>query len=188
MMSGLLLGTLCPWCAQPASMTMEGRCVPCNHIVFTNGAPTTVHRIELPFLTYPDYPKLHANLRGNRWEQNRDVQAVRHAVATLARHAQCRPGRHVTVHLAWSPKVQAGQDADNLWPLFKACCDGLARGPRRPTADNKGRAIGLDLVPDDSPMHMTKLCPVILPKGDPPGMWLTVIIHGGGGDENPRSN
>ncbi|MGH9059007.1 MAG: hypothetical protein ACRDZY_05760, partial [Acidimicrobiales bacterium] len=108
---------------------------------------------------------------------NSDVQAVRHDVYWLAREAKCLPGRHVTVHLAWSPRRRNGADVDNLVLLYKACCDGLARGARRPTVRNPGVAVGLDLVPDDRPAHMSKLMPVILPAGEPPGMWLTVVIH-----------
>ena len=162
--TALALG-LCPWCAR--WLTDD-----CGHQMPILG-PIERHRIELPYPDYPRYPALHANLRGNRWDTNRDVQAVRGDVSRLARYI--RPGKRVIVHLAWKPRTKAGQDEDGLWPLFKAICDGLARGARRPTLRNPGMAIGLDLVPGDTPEYMTRMAPVILPDG-PPGMWLTVGV------------
>lgn len=166
----LLLGFLCPLCAQDPEQ--------CGHqLPDTDWADVAIHRIELPYPDYPRYPALNLNLRGNRWDTNADVQAVRADVMRLAQHAGCRPGEHLTVHLCWSPRRRNGNDADNLTSLYKACCDALARGPRRPTVKRPHPNIGLDLVPDDRPENMTKLMPVVLPKGDPPGMWLTVLVH-----------
>lgn len=172
----LLLGFLCPLCARPRDPGTQ-LLVCGHHLPGTVGAEVSIHRIELPYPVYPKYPALNANLRGTRWDTNADVQAVRADVMRLARHAGCTPGEHLTVHLAWSPARRNGHDADNLAPMMKACCDALARGSRRLTLKNPGVNIGLDLVPDDRPEHMSKIMPVILPKGDPPGMWLTVIIH-----------
>lgn len=157
---------LCVWCARPLTES-------CGHLLPALG-DMELHRIELPYPDYPRYPALSLNARTNRWVTNADVQAVRADVSRLAR--PIRPGKHLLVHLAWTPRRPATRDAENLCGLLKACCDGLARGSRRPTLRNPGAAIGLDLVPDDDPVHMTKLMPVILPPGDPPGMWLTVGV------------
>lgn len=177
MTNALMFGQLCPWCArkvQAIATSLDGRRTdPCCHPLIDLG-DLELHRIPLPYPDYPRYPALSLNLRGNRWDANRDVQAVRADVSRLAHHI--RPGRYVVVHLAWAPRRPGTRDVENLTPLLKAICDGLARGPRRPTAKNPGAAIGLDLVPDDTSDYMDKLMPVILPKGDPPGMWLTVAV------------
>jgi hypothetical protein len=170
--------SLCLWCARPIHGTLEPttgtRCaVPCGHPLPALGE-MELHRIDLPYPDYPTYPALSLNARGNRWATNRDVQAVRADVSRLAR--PIRPGKHLLVHLAWSPQKHAGKDQDNLGLLYKVICDALARGPRRPTLRNPGVAIGLDLVPDDTPKFVTKLAPVILPPGEPPGMVLTVGV------------
>lgn len=156
---------LCPWCARPLSAA-------CGHQLPSLGK-LEHHRIELPYPDYPRAPALSLNSRGSRWVTNTAVQQVRGDVTYLAR--EIKPGKHVIAHIGWRPRKPGRQDSDNLSMMLKACCDGLARGPRRPTVRNKGMAIGLDLVPDDSPAHMTKLAPVILPDG-PPGMWLTVLV------------
>ena len=157
---------LCPWCAR----RLEDNC---GHPLPVQG-DLELHRIALPYPDYPRYPALSLNGRSNRWTVNADVQAVRADVARLCR--SIRPGRHVIVHLAWSPRTRGDRDDENLCGLLKACCDGLARGPRRPTVRNPGVAIGLDLVPNDTRQYMTKLMPVVLPYGEEPGMWLTVGI------------
>jgi crossover junction endodeoxyribonuclease RusA len=166
-MTTALAFDLCPWCATPLIQSE------CRHPLPALGE-LEHHRIELPYPEYPRYPALSLNLRGNRWATNKDTQAVRADVARLARYIE--PGKHLIVHLAWRPpKPGISRDEDNMVPLLKACCDGLARGPRRPTVRNPGVAIGLDLVPNDSRAYMTKLMPVILPDG-PQGMWLTVLV------------
>lgn len=164
MTTALALG-LCPWCAR--WLTDD-----CGHRLPELG-PMERHVIELPYPDYPNQPALSLNSRGSRWATNTAVQQVRGDVSYLARGI--KPGRHVFVHLAWRPKKPGRQDQDNLSYMLKAICDGLARGPRRPTLKNKGMAIGLDLVPDDSVDYMSKVMPVILPDG-PPGMWLTIGV------------
>jgi crossover junction endodeoxyribonuclease RusA len=164
MTTALALG-LCPWCARWLTDN-------CGHQMPVLG-PLERHRIELPYPDYPTFPALSLNSRGSRWSTNAAVQQVRGDVSYLARGI--KPGRHVFAHLAWRPKKPGRQDDDNLALLMKACCDAIARGPRRPTLRNKGMAIGLDLVPDDTVQYMTKALPVILPDG-PPGMWLTVGV------------
>lgn len=182
-MTTAFLAGLCPWCAQRITSITEHPASgdvaqPCGHTLPPPVSPDSldIHRLTLPYPHYPQYPNLSLNARTSLWARNSHVQAVRYDVKTLAQHAGIKPGQHVIVHLAWSPKRRAGQDEDNLSLLFKACCDALARGKRRPTVRNPGAAIGLDLVPSDEPRYMTKLMPVILPKGEPPGMWLTVAV------------
>jgi hypothetical protein len=168
----------CPWCAliiqEVVDQGPKGRFArPCGHPLADFGAIAEHHRFLLPYPVFPKYPALSPNLRGNRWATNAHVQAVRADVSRICR--PIRPGcKHLTVHLAWRPPRLNSQDDDNLLLLYKAVCDALARGARRPTLQNRGANIGLDLVPGDTRRHMTKLMPVVLPSG-PPGMWLTVL-------------
>lgn len=127
-------------------------------------------RLTLPYDRPPD--ALMANSRPHWSHRSRDTRMVRQDVMRLAQaaglHRLPRPCRHLTAVLVWAPGDRLRRDADNLFPLAKACFDGLARGSRKDL-------IGLAIVPDDSPEHFTKLTPVILP---PPahGMWLDLTL------------
>lgn len=136
------------------------------------GHATTSTRLEL-VLPYERPPKsLVGNSRAHWRQRSADTQQVRSDVMRIAQEAglhRMGPYKHITVELVWAPGDRRRRDADNLWPLLKACCDALARGPRRDW-------IGLELVSDDTPEHMTKLAPRIEP---PPakGMWLTLTLE-----------
>jgi crossover junction endodeoxyribonuclease RusA len=132
-----------------------------------------VHSVRVDLvLPYERPPKaLVGNSRAHWRQRSADTQQVRTDVMSLARQAGLHFARgisHITVELVWAPGDRRRRDADNLWPLLKACCDALARGPRRDW-------VGLELVPDDTPEHMTKLAPRIQP---PPakGMWLVLTL------------
>jgi crossover junction endodeoxyribonuclease RusA len=112
---------------------------------------------------------LNANWRLHWTSYNERVGAIRHGVVTAARKAGIPTCRHLTVGLNYRPGDNRRRDADNLWPTLKACCDALARGPRRDW-------VGLELVPDDTPEHMTKQAPVIVPGPGPRRLWLTVEV------------
>lgn len=126
-------------------------------------------RLTLP---YDRPPKaLAGNTRVHWRKRSKDTNQVRTDVLTVARQAALHlaaPIRHITVQLTWAPGDRRRRDSDNLWPLLKVACDALARGPRKDW-------VGLELVPDDTPEHMTKLAPVIEP---PPakGMWLDLTL------------
>lgn len=134
----------------------------------TYAIPTRLQcRLTLPYQRPPK--ALWGNTRVHWRQRSVDTQQVRSDVMRLAQGAgvhRLGPIGHVTVELVWAPGDRRRRDADNLWPLLKACCDALARGPRRDWT-------GLELVPDDTPEHMTKLAPRIEP---PPakGMWLVL--------------
>lgn len=131
--------------------------------------PDPVHvRLTLPYDRPPK--SLVGNSRAHWRQRSADTRNVRGTVLTLAQAAglhRVGPARHVTVELVWAPGDNRRRDADNLWPLLKVGCDALARGRRD--------WVGLDLVPDDTPEHMTKRAPRIEP---PParGMWLDVTV------------
>lgn len=100
----LLLGFLCPLCAQYPER--------CGHrLPDTDWADVSVHRIDLPYPQFPKYPALSPNLRGNRWDQHADVQNVRHTVATLARQAEVRPRRacHRPPRVGATTSLRAGR-------------------------------------------------------------------------------
>lgn len=125
------------------------------------------YQLDLPFV----HPPLWGNDRAKHWgPRSAASKVVRNAVATLAKRAQIPASTHLDVVLSWAPGDRRRRDADNLWPMLKACCDGLARGPRKDWA-------GLDIVPDDTPKWMTKHAPVILSPDEhtgKPGMWLDI--------------
>lgn len=127
-------------------------------------------RLQLPYDRPPT--ALRGNSRAHWRRRSEDTRQVRADVLRLAQaaglHRLDRPVEHVTVTLTWAPGDRRRRDADNLWPLLKACCDALARG--------RSDWVGLDLVPDDTPTWMEKRAPQIEP---PPavGMWLDVVVR-----------
>lgn len=139
----------------------------------TSPNPRT-YRLDLPFYRPPE--ALTGNAREGHWApRSKATNEVRTAVAWLGRQAGIPPSRHLTVELVWAPGDRRKRDADNLWPMLKACCDGLARGPRKPSA-RAAPWVGLDLVPDDTPRWMRKLPPRIAgpDETDEIGVWLLV--------------
>jgi crossover junction endodeoxyribonuclease RusA len=126
-------------------------------------------RLHLPYARPPK--SLVGNSRAHWRQRSTDTQQVRTDVMRLAQQAGLhRLGRleHITAELVWAPGDRRRRDADNLWPLLKVACDALARGPRRDW-------VGLELVPDDTPEHMTKLAPRIQPPPEK-GMWLVLTL------------
>ena len=138
-------------------------------------APST---IQGPYLTlrlpYERPPKSLVGNSRHHWRQrSKDTLQVRTDVTFLARAAhlhQIDGIRHVTVELVWAPGDRRRRDADNLWPLLKAVADAIARGNRKDWT-------GLELVPDDTPEHMTKLAPRIDPPPATKGMYVHIGLH-----------
>jgi len=127
-------------------------------------------RLTLP---YDRPPKaLVGNTRVHWRQRSADTKQVRADVMRLAQAAKLHQLKarieHITVALTWAPGDHRRRDADNLWPLLKACCDALAKGRRD--------WVGLELVPDDTPHWMDKRAPVIAPPPDK-GMWLDLSIR-----------
>lgn len=111
---------------------------------------------------------LRGNARPGHWAiRHRAVKQVIEDVVLLARLGRIPAGEHITVQLLWAPGDRRRADVDNLVALQKVMCDALARGRKD--------LPGLHLVPDDTPEHMTKRMPEILP---PPacGLWLLVEV------------
>lgn len=131
-----------------------------------------VYEVDVPLVHTAKHglvPPLSANYRLHRMVEARRIRTVRLAVAAGARAARIPQGRHLTVQLHYRPGDNRRRDADNLFPTLKAACDALARGPRRDW-------VGLELVPDDTPQHMTKIAPVIHPGPGPRRLWITVEV------------
>ena len=135
-----------------------------------------VFELDVPMLpppkartTRPCEP-LNANWRLHYHERARRTRIIRDGVLVAARAARIPAGRHLTVALHYQPGDNRRRDEDNLYPTLKAACDALARGPRR-------EWIGLELVPDDTSAHMTKLSPIIhLGRGER-RLWITVEVQ-----------
>lgn len=127
-------------------------------------------RLDLPYERPPK--ALWGNTRKHWRRRSADTKQVRGDVLALATaaglHRLTAPVAHVAVTLTWAPGDHRRRDEDNLFPLLKACCDALARGPRRDW-------VGLEIVPDDTRQWMAKT-PQILPPPTPKGMWLDITI------------
>lgn len=130
-------------------------------------------RLDLPYDRPPE--SLWGNTRAHWRRRSAETRQLRNDVLMVARsvglHRLC-DGRveHVTAGLVWAPGDRRPRDEDNLAPMQKVACDGLARGRQK-------TFIGLDLVPDDSSEHFTKLAPRILPPPEPKGMWLDILLR-----------
>lgn len=130
-------------------------------------------RLTLPYERPP--ASLVANTRAHWSRRSADTRQVRADVMRLAQavglHRLPQPCRHLTAVLVWAPGDRLRRDEDNLFPLAKAVFDALARGPRRDW-------VGLEVVPDDTSDHFTKLTPRIVP---PParGMWVDLTLDFG---------
>jgi len=125
------------------------------------------YQLDLPYGRPPK--ALWGNNREHWHGRSGSSRQVRSDIVILAKRAGIPTSTHLEVLLTWAPGDKRRRDADNLWPMLKACCDGLARGPRTDW-------IGLELVPDDTPEYMTKHAPLILSpdQHSGTGMWLDI--------------
>ena len=114
-------------------------------------------------------PPLTANARLHHMVRAQRTRMIRQRVHDAARAAGIPKATHLTVTLHYAPGDNRRRDADNLVPTLKAACDALARGKRRDW-------VGLELVPDDTPDHMTKNMPVIHPGPGERRLWLEVEV------------
>lgn len=110
---------------------------------------------------------LSGNARNAHYAQRHNAtKEVISAVVDLATRAGLQPCSYMEVTLVWAPGHNRATDEDNLWPLLKACCDALARGPRKDLP-------GLRLVADDDSRHMRKCARIDRPP-TPVGLWLEI--------------
>ena len=139
-------------------------------------ADPLVFEVDVPMLLPPKArtqqpcEPLNANWRLHYHDRARRTRIIRDGVLVAARAARIPKGRHLTVTLHYQPGDNRRRDEDNLFPTLKAACDALARGPRRDW-------VGLELVPDDTSAHMTKVAPIIHLGRGVRRLWLTVEVQ-----------
>lgn len=109
-------------------------------------------RIDLPWTT----PPLTANQRLHWAKKATITREVRSTTAVLARHHKARRADRLIVTLHYQPKQHRTRDRHNLWPLVKACVDGI---------------VDAGVVCDDDSEHVSTPEPVIHEPGEP-AIWL----------------
>ncbi|MGH7743374.1 MAG: hypothetical protein ACREQ5_00935 [Candidatus Dormibacteria bacterium] len=111
---------------------------------------------------------LSGNARVHYTQRHIATKVVITAVVDAATRAGLEPCDYMEVVLVWAPGHNRATDEDNRWALLKACCDGLARGPRKDLP-------GLHLVPDDDSRHMRKSVRIDPPPA-PPALYLEIQL------------
>lgn len=107
-------------------------------------------------------PPLTANMRLHWSADAARRKAVREAVGWAARAAKVRPQRHIIVGLHYAPQDRRRRDPSNLMATQKPAVDGL---------------VDAGVVPDDHPMWVTELMPIIHPPdGGEQRMWLRIEV------------
>lgn len=99
-------------------------------------------------------PPLNANQRLHWAAKAKLTRTVREITKMTARRDNLHPKTHITVQLTWIVSDKRRRDSDNIYPTFKAMCDGL---------------VDAGIVPDDTPQYMDKRAPLIRhePGGTP---------------------
>ena len=137
------------------------------------GQDNPIYELDVPMVQerggHKLVPPLTANQRLHFRAERQRTKLIREGVMIAAKAAKIPQCEHLIVQLHYRPGDNRRRDEDNLYPTMKACCDALARGPRRDW-------VGLELVPDDTPRYMTKLGPQIHPGPGKRRLWLTVEI------------
>lgn len=91
-------------------------------------------------------PPLNANQRLHWADKAAKTRGIRDSTKLIARNASLEPAPHVVVQLTWVVTDKRRRDSDNIYPTFKAMCDGL---------------VDAGIVPDDTPEYMDKRAPLI---------------------------
>ncbi len=89
-------------------------------------------------------PPLSLNDRTHWAAKARTTREVRLQAAWAC--AGLPPADHITVELVYIPRAAGRRDSDNLVATLKPLCDGI---------------VDAGIVPDDTPVHMTKVMPRI---------------------------
>lgn len=117
-------------------------------------------RIDLPWSS----PPLSANQRMHWAPKARTVQEVRRTTWALARNTKPPRADRLVITLHYRPKDRRRRDAHNLYPMVKACVDGL---------------VDAGVVPDDDTEHVSTPEPVIHPPNGQPAIWLEIHYPNG---------
>lgn len=93
-------------------------------------------------------PPLNANQRLHWAAKAKLTRQVRATAEVRARRDLIRTMSHqvIVVQLTWVVRDKRRRDSDNIYPTFKAMCDGL---------------VDAGIVPDDTPEYMDKRAPLI---------------------------
>lgn len=89
-------------------------------------------------------PPLNANQRLHWAAKSKLTAQVRGATQVKAHRIGADD--HIIVQLTWVVTDKRRRDSDNIYPTFKAMCDGL---------------VDAGIVPDDTPQYMDKRAPLI---------------------------
>lgn len=89
-------------------------------------------------------PPLNANQRLHWAQKSKLTRDIRNMTAIRAFHMDA--AERITVQLTWVVTDKRRRDSDNIYPTFKAMCDGL---------------VDAGIVPDDTPEYMDKRAPLI---------------------------
>lgn len=89
-------------------------------------------------------PPLNANQRLHWAAKAKKTRDIRDCTRLFAMSMD--PAEHITVQLTWVVTDKRRRDSDNIYPTFKAMCDGL---------------VDAGIVPDDTPQYMDKRAPLI---------------------------
>lgn len=105
--------------------------------------------LELPYRTIPK--GLSGNFHGHWRHRHNATAEVRQLVVAKVRAERIPTMQRLQVELVQVVGDRRVRDADNAWPLLKACADALA----------SNRGVSAHLVPDDTDAYCTKLAPRI---------------------------
>lgn len=105
--------------------------------------------IELPYTSIPK--GLSGNFHGHWRHRHKATLEVRALVVAKVRAERIPTMQRLQVGIVQYVADRRVRDADNAWPLLKACADALA----------SNRGVSAHLVPDDSDAYCTKLAPRI---------------------------
>jgi len=91
-------------------------------------------------------PPLNANQRLHWAQKAKATKRVRAATCWYALATKLKANSRIIVQLTWVVADKRRRDSDNIYPTFKAMCDGL---------------VDAGIVPDDTPEYMDKRAPLI---------------------------
>lgn len=91
-------------------------------------------------------PPLNANQRLHWAAKAKLTKTIREITKMTAIRERLWAKDRITVQLTWVVTDQRRRDSDNIYPTFKAMCDGL---------------VDAAIVPDDTPEYMDKRAPLI---------------------------
>lgn len=112
-------------------------------------------------LVLPITKPISMNDRGHWRPRAEQTKQIRQATFLLAKHAKVdKDCTKIRVTLHYAPADTRRRDAINLAPTLKAAEDGL---------------VDAKIIPDDTPVYLDPVMPVIDPPRKPAQLWLEVV-------------